>query len=116
MRVLTIKSPWAYLICSGQKDVENRTWKTNYRGRILIHVSQKSAKEIKNFDVLHLPGCIIGSVEIVNCVEDSKSKWAIPGMWHWILKNAKFFDNYIENIKGKLSLWTIPETISIPIS
>ena len=29
MKLLTIKQPWASLICLGIKDVENRTWKQN---------------------------------------------------------------------------------------
>lgn len=38
MKVLSIKQPWASLICSGIKDVENRTWKPKeVPGRILIH-------------------------------------------------------------------------------
>lgn len=41
MKTLSIKQPWASLIAHGIKDVENRTWKTNYRGRIYIHASGK---------------------------------------------------------------------------
>jgi len=39
MKVLTVKQPWAYLLCAGIKDIENRTWKLpeKYRGeRVLI--------------------------------------------------------------------------------
>lgn len=32
MKVITIKQPWASLIVSGLKNIENRTWKTNFRG------------------------------------------------------------------------------------
>ena len=39
MKCLSVKNPYSYLICSGLKDVENRSWKTNYRGEILIHSS-----------------------------------------------------------------------------
>jgi ribosomal protein S27E len=45
MKVLSIKQPWAYLICSGIKDVENRTWRCpkEYVGkRVLIHASRRS--------------------------------------------------------------------------
>lgn len=27
MKALSIKQPWAFLICAGYKDIENRTWK-----------------------------------------------------------------------------------------
>lgn len=42
-KAISIKQPWAYLICAGIKDVENRTWPTKYRGRVYIHASAKSA-------------------------------------------------------------------------
>ena len=38
-RCLTVKNPWAFLIVHGIKDVENRNWKTNFRGNVFIHVS-----------------------------------------------------------------------------
>ena len=37
MKVLTIKEPWASLIINGYKEYEFRNFKTNYRGKILIH-------------------------------------------------------------------------------
>ena len=39
MNTLSIKQPMATLVCAGVKDVENRTWATNYRGKLLIHAS-----------------------------------------------------------------------------
>jgi hypothetical protein len=39
MYCLSVRNPLSYLICAGVKDVENRTWTTKYRGRLLIHSS-----------------------------------------------------------------------------
>ena len=36
---LSVRQPWASLIVSGFKSVENRSWKTDYRGTIAIHAS-----------------------------------------------------------------------------
>ena len=36
MKVLTVKEPWASLIAYGYKEYEFRSWKTNYRGKILM--------------------------------------------------------------------------------
>ena len=44
---LSIRNPISYLVASGAKWVENRTWKTDYRGRIYIHSSGD-----KSFDCL----------------------------------------------------------------
>jgi len=38
-RVLSVRQPYATLLCAGVKDVENRSWSTKYRGTVLIHSS-----------------------------------------------------------------------------
>lgn len=93
MKAITIKQPWASLIVEGIKDVENRTWPTKFRGRVLIHAGANPVKFIALGDILtqqqfdffkgnispfignHL-GAIIGSVEIVDCVINHTSIWA----------------------------------------
>ena len=40
MKVLSVKQPWAWLIVAGVKNVENRTWFTNYDGPLLIHAGK----------------------------------------------------------------------------
>ena len=39
--VLSVRQPWAWLLCENLKDVENRNWKTNYRGTLYIHAGKK---------------------------------------------------------------------------
>ena len=39
MKTLSIRQPYATLVCAGVKRVENRSWTTDYRGRLLIHAS-----------------------------------------------------------------------------
>ena len=40
-RALSIRQPWAWLILNGYKDLENRTWRTDYRGPLLIHAGMR---------------------------------------------------------------------------
>ena len=47
MKALTIKEPWATLIISGYKKYEFRSWKTNYRGKILIHAGKTLEKDVE---------------------------------------------------------------------
>lgn len=94
-KVLSVKQPFAYLICAGIKDVENRTWKTKYRGRVLIHSSAKmncdypfellTTKQVEDLGIIRFKdfmkdydkvSSIIGSVEIVDCVINYDSVWA----------------------------------------
>jgi hypothetical protein len=41
MKTLSIRQPYAALICRGIKKAENRSWETKYRGKILIHALRK---------------------------------------------------------------------------
>lgn len=42
--VLTVRQPWASVIVWGYKGIENRNWKTKYRGPILIHAAKEYDK------------------------------------------------------------------------
>ena len=141
MKTITVKQPWASLMFINNgyrpKDIENRTWKTNFRGRVLIHAGASflDLSEIltdEQFDQIHgdirynlitkkLPtSAIIGSVEIVDCVINHESIWAektlMPAgcymgekpIYNWVLANPILFDKPILNIKGKLSFWDYP--------
>lgn len=41
MKCLTLHQPWATLVISGAKRIETRSWKTAYRGPLLIHAGRK---------------------------------------------------------------------------
>jgi hypothetical protein len=97
-KVLSIRQPFAWLIVSGHKDIENRVWSTNYRGRLLIHAGKRffdaPIGEIEETfgvpvdrDALTL-GAIIGSVELVDVVTRSRSRW-FTGPFGFVLRNAK---------------------------
>jgi hypothetical protein len=113
-RALSIRQPWAYAILNLGKDVENRPMRTHRRGRIWIQASLTVERDeaLKlGLDPNELPtGAIVGSVEIVDCVRGGKSKWAIRGQWHWILKNPRVLVKPIP-FKGALGLPRVPDRI-----
>jgi hypothetical protein len=128
MKAITIKQPWASLIVKGIKDIENRTWKTNFRGTILIHSAKKEAdlktyltSEYQRHFVSQLKrpyinGCIIGSVDIVDCVkslDNQNSLWGGLYCYHWKLENAIEFPEPIP-AKGRLSFWEYANINSEP--
>lgn len=91
MKALTIKQPWASLIVEGIKDIENRTWKTNYRGKIYVHCSKATNFNVQMTDpqtIAGIPvlkqafhgtmafGAIIGEVDIIDCTLNHSSVWA----------------------------------------
>lgn len=134
MKALSIKQPWASLIAHGIKNIENRTWKTKFRGRIFIHASAKNAgalyellnekqiEAISNHWTAAPPfpdrpvSAIIGEVDIVDCVINHPSIWAEKSDWqevgwtekqiyNWVLANPVLYEKPILNVKGKLSFW-----------
>ncbi|MCI9084584.1 MAG: ASCH domain-containing protein [Bacilli bacterium] len=72
MKVITVKQPFASLIAAGLKDYEFRTWKTNYRGEILIHagkgIDKEAMKKFEHFGLDYPLGCIIAKAVITDCV------------------------------------------------
>ena len=59
-------------------------------------------------------GAIIGSVEIVDCVQNHPSPWAEKGVWNWVLANPILFPEPIP-AKGKLSFWEYDKILE-PVS
>lgn len=82
MKAISLKQPWATLVCWGIKTVETRSWKTNYTGRVYIHASKKFVKndryllltpEFKKYGEFDpskfVTGGIIGCVDIIGCAK-----------------------------------------------
>lgn len=73
MKTLTIKQPYATLIVEGLKEYEFRTWKTNYRGEILIHtgkgIDKSAMKKYESLGLEYPRGCIIWKATITDCIK-----------------------------------------------
>lgn len=41
MKIITLHQPWASLVALGFKRYETRSWKTDYRGPLLIHAAKR---------------------------------------------------------------------------
>ena len=109
VKALTVQQPWASLIVEGIKDVENRTRYSYYRGRLGIHAGlrfdQQALDRYERVLGDELPlGALVGSITLVDCIDDSRSEWAIPGMWHWILANPRKLARP-RWMPGKLGIW-----------
>jgi hypothetical protein len=105
---LSIRQPWAWAIVHAGKDVENRDWPTDLRGRFFIQAAKgMSGLEYREFRAFYedtirtrqpeLPPCplikdldrggIIGTAELVDCVRDHASPW-FTGKYGFVLANA----------------------------
>lgn len=111
MKALSIRQPWCQLILFAGKDIENRSWQTNFRGPVLIHASKTfdgDAYDRREF-LSENPdtefGGIVGMIDIVDCVSQSNSPW-FHGPFGFVLKNPKAI-NFIP-CKGQLGFFTPP--------
>ena len=123
MKVLTLKQPWATLVAEGIKKYEFRSWKTNYRGKILIYagtgIDKKELEKFKDLNLEFPSKRILAEVEIEDCLElnDELNKKIIAEKniaygskyrtgYAWKLTNVKKI-NIDREIKGQLGLWNI---------
>ncbi|HDR9153839.1 TPA: ASCH domain-containing protein [Burkholderia vietnamiensis] len=128
MKALSIRQPWAWLIAAGHKDIENRTWRTSYRGQLLIHASQGMTRaeyenamrfaivagvayeELQRFDK-SARGGIVGVVDLFDCVSSRyrASPWHIEGCYGLAVRNARPlpFIPYT----GRLGIFDVPDNI-----
>ena len=122
MKALSIRQPWAYLIVNGIKDVENRTWHTDFRGRIYVHAGKVPDTHSPVFvDDEGIPieildsyyGAIIGEVDIVHCVWNHKSKWRAVGQWQFVLANPVAYTQPIP-CRGQLGFFN-PELTEVSV-
>lgn len=125
MKVITVKQPFATLIAEGLKEYEFRTWRTKFRGDILIHagkgIDKKAMERYKHLNLDYPSGKIIAKATITDCVYvDDNLKEELqekdPLVYYGILQKDSNWDGYgfkLENIEkiepieinGKLSLW-----------
>ena len=112
---LSVKAPWAWAVFelpdAWWKCCENRSWSTEYRGPVLIHVSSSctvsehngavfdiydATRELGRTELIQIPplksmlcGGIIGAVDIVDCVTDQCSPWRNHLRYGFVLANRR---------------------------
>ena len=122
---LSIRQPWAHLIIYAGKDIENRTWTSRVRGRVLIHASKTMSRQdyeecamfcsglpegtfpndffFPTFDELQSKlGGIVGVMHIDDCVAKSDSPW-FCGPYGFVIDGAGELD--FQPCKGQLGFF-----------
>jgi phage N-6-adenine-methyltransferase len=135
LKAISLWQPWASLISLGLKHYETRSWKTSYRGKLLICSTAKFTKiqhqqYLKICNEVVLPpwdednfphGQVIAICDLVDCVEmtpefiaqQSQTEilcgdWQV-GRYAWKLKNIQPITEPFA-VKGKQGLFNIPST------
>lgn len=128
MKALSLREPWAAFMIRGIKRIENRSWSTRVRGRILVHASSWWGKtEAEDcWDVaLHIAehaglpripvtldevkarrGGIVGCFTIVDCVSRSDDPFFF-GKYGFVVEDAIAFDETIP-CRGSLGFFDPP--------
>ena len=125
MKTLSVQQPWATFIAQGWKTIEVRTWRTDYRGPLLIAASKGGnlPASVTHIDEageqIALPrGVAVCVVDLLHCrpleAADADACNMEPqdlpaGAWAWQLSAPRAVESI--SIKGKLSLYETPDEI-----
>ncbi len=124
MKAITVKQPFASMIAAGIKEYEFRTWKTNYRGEILIHAGmgrdRDALQKYASYGLDCPGGYIIAKAYLSDCIRVDDAFRNIlreknPEIYSYFIKHTEW-EGYafrlerIEKItpipqKGRLSIW-----------
>lgn len=111
MKALSVRPEWAMPILQGLKTVECRSWKTDYRGDLLICSSSRKTSgaiagkalcvvnlcRIEPFNKSHLKAAYMDGFD---CPVDS---------YAWIFDALYFIKPF--DVKGKLHLYDVPDSL-----
>ncbi len=123
MRCLSIRQPWAWLVCAGMKRIENRTWSTDYRGTIAIHASTSNSvvkDYVRNSDTdlfsVHdfAYGAILGFADVADVRtfgREHEDDGFACGPYCWHMSNPRMLKTPIPML-GKLNLFYLDEVMS----
>lgn len=102
MKALSVRGDYIMDMIAGKKKIEYRTWKTNYRGPLLMC---STAKKVAGA----APGYAI-------CVVNLKSIQYFPleGFYHWNIELANVIKPI--HVKGQLKLFNVDDNLIEPIS
>jgi hypothetical protein len=116
VRALSVRPPWAWAIAHADKRIENRSWRTSYRGPLAIHASQKfvgsEAAELERIlgyeldPTMFKRGAFIAVADLVDVVKAEAIKpspW-LCGPYAWLLEDVRPLSAEVP-ASGKLGLW-----------
>lgn len=128
MKALAVRQPWASLIISGAKNIENRSWATHYRGPLAIYASrvfsaadmregQRACGRLRAIFPGEFPtGGIVGVVDFTGLILPDippafpgglRREWYEWGAVGWVFKNPQPCE--FVPYTGRLGLFDIPD-------
>lgn len=132
MRALSIRQPWPWAILFASKSVENRDWRTTYRGRILLHASKGCTREEYDearaffvgrvgLDIGSIPrledlprGAIVGAVTLSGVVSESDSPWFV-GRFGFVLRDPVALIDPVP-CRGDRGIFEVPPEVALAVA
>lgn len=126
---LSIRQPWCWAILCAGKNVENRSWFTAHRGRLILHAPRTFDEEGRQWLVAHgyevptraafvaagLVGAVVGEAVLTGCrpvdrAEFDNNIWA-HGPWCWVLEKPVAYPRPIKmnGFQGLFQVCLSPE-------
>lgn len=109
MKALSLTQPHANRICSGEKTIETRSWKTNYRGPLLICATkQKVYEDGKLIDPRGVALCIVDVIDCRPMTREDEKAACFPlfdGAWAWEINNLRVVEPF--PVKGQLNIYNV---------
>lgn len=131
MKALSLREPWATFMTMGLKRIENRSWPTRTRGRVLVHASSwwRTADVLDDYDTacaiaasigLGPPrfsledikprrGGIVGAFTILDCVSSSEDPFFF-GPYGFVVEDPIRFPVTIQ-CRGTLGFFDVPPDV-----
>ncbi len=120
-KALSVREPWVSAIVDGVKRFENRSWRTDYRGPLLIHAGRhepepEDERRAREWGwtqrAPYVLGAIIGQVELLDIVPaaDVAGEPFAEGPWCWVLGEARRFAEPVPCL-GKRRLFVVPPVL-----
>jgi len=126
IKVITLWQPWASLVANGYKQLETRSWKTDYIGPILIHSAKRWKVDQQKFYEEHAKefignnvplGEILAIGDLVGCMPTDMVSGIITDRellfgdysldrFVWVLNNVRVFNTPVP-WKGRQGLWEV---------
>ena len=136
MKAISLTQPWATLVVIGAKRFETRSWRTRYRGPLLIHAAKgfpKSAQAMCQAEQFRLAlwaagcdlaplltGMLLGTGDVTDCrkigQQDRPSEPELsfgdytPGRFAWRLENPRLLPKHIAYV-GALGVFNVPDEV-----
>lgn len=129
MKALTIRQPWAWVVASGLKPVENRTWPPpRSLARFAVHAASTPDSAAWQWPAMRasrglwrpdMPAAATAAVVAVATLHsaheahdcphgDDCTRWGFQGdpMWHWVISTVPL--DHPVPCPGQLKVWALP--------